>query len=123
MKIPRLAAIAVLLACGLAHAQVTISRLTVQTADGKASLMVKSGTEVWAQGLVRNEGAAQSVSWFLLLDGQQVSFGGWTVPSGKHALFTTIDSSSLSKGAHLLDLSVFVGSTLVARETATVIAK
>src|SRR5436309_3020256 len=72
----------------LSHAQssdVSISRLAALTLSGRMTDKIRAGDEYWGVGVVLNSGQVpQTVTWSMTFDGAQISYGGWTLPPGKH---------------------------------------
>jgi len=77
--------------------------LGVMTTSGAIGQTVKVGQQFWVVAVVCRPNPTGLESWVLSLDGVQVSYGQWAIPSGGCGLFTSINSQTFgAKGDHVL---------------------
>ena len=102
-------------------ATTNIRNLSVLTPAGRLRTSAKAGEEMWGVGILENTGSEPATfDWTMTLDSYQISYGGWTVPSGKSSLLTSIASTMAVQGSHSLTLTLTSGSVVIGQFTAQI---
>jgi len=55
----------------------------------------------------------------MTLDGTQISYGSWTIPPGRQAMLTSIDSKISPPGPHSLAITIMIAGATVAQSAIT----